>query len=71
MAYGVYPVLTLAAARDVHLQTKRQLKAGIAPMAERQEERQIASLTFRKVAQQWHEQWKIGKPRNTVSSPSR
>lgn len=61
VAYGVYPVLTLAAARDVHLQTKRQLKAGIDPMAERQEERQVASLTFRKVAQQWREQWKIGK----------
>jgi len=61
VAYGVYPVLTLAAARDLHLQTKRQLKTGIDPMAERQEQRQTAELTFQKVAQQWREQWKIGK----------
>lgn len=61
IAYGVYPVLTLAEARERHLQTKRQLKAGIDPMAERQEERQAADLTFQKVAQQWREQWKVGK----------
>jgi len=61
VAYGVYPVLTLAAARELHLQTRRQLKAGIDPMAERQEQRQAAGLTFQKVAQQWRTQWKIGK----------
>lgn len=61
IAYGVYPMLTLAAARDLHLQAKRQLQAGIDPMAERQEERQTAGLTFLKVAEHWREQWSVGK----------
>jgi len=61
IAYGVYPVLTLAAARELHLQAKRQLQAGIDPMAERQEERQTAGLTFLKVAEHWRAQWSVGK----------
>lgn len=61
IAYGVYPILTLAEARERHLHAKRQLKTGIDPMEKRQEERQAADLTFQKVAQQWREQWKVGK----------
>lgn len=61
LSYGVYPVLTLASAREVHLDVKRQIKSGIDPMAEREEERLTNLLTFQHVAKAWREHWKVGK----------
>lgn len=62
MAFGAYPDVTLAGARDA-LDHARKLKAtGIDPMAERKAEKvartQSLENSFEAVARRWWEQWK-------------
>src|SRR5262245_42842232 len=57
LALGVYPSVTLAAAREQRDSAKRQLAAGIDPSARRKQERLQAKIgagnTFRIVADEW------------------
>lgn len=61
ISYGVYPVMTLSAARDAHLAAKRELSEGRDPMAVRKAEKQTDAMTFRVVAEKWFKHWKPGK----------
>jgi integrase len=74
MAFGSYPLVSLADARAAHAAARAQLLHGIDPMAERKAER-IAELDserraepnsdvvnpLREVAAQWFEKWRAGK----------
>jgi integrase len=76
MAFGSYPVTTLAEARVAHAAARSQLLGGADPMAERKAEKNAelelkrraeAETTgdvvnpFRDIAAQWFEKWKVGK----------
>lgn len=61
VSYGVYPVVTLAAARELHIDTKRQINSGIDPMATRRDERATDQNTFQHAAEQWRKHWRTGK----------
>jgi integrase len=68
MSYGVYPEVTITAARDMHDQTRKDLAKGLDPMQERKareekerEENQAVADPFRDVANQWYNWWKTGK----------
>jgi integrase len=59
MAFGVYPLITLAEARDKREEAKKQLAAGKDPAsvkrADKHHAMQNAKNTFRAVALEWHE----------------
>jgi integrase len=73
MALGSYPEVSLANARAAHAEARSKLLKGTDPMAERKAEKGAATLanrtvvtgeavnSFRKVAMQWFEKWKVGK----------
>lgn len=61
ISYGVYPVLTLSAAREAHMMVKRGLAEGRDPMAVRKIEKHADSTTFNTVATKWFAHWKVGK----------
>lgn len=58
ISYGVYPVMTLSAARSTHLTTKQELAGGRDPMAVRKAEKQADAMTFQAVAEKWFIHWK-------------
>ena len=72
MALGVYPVTTLADAREARNKAKKLLAAGKDPSATKKENRKeaerVARNTFRAVALEWHENQK-GKwtPKHAVN----
>jgi integrase len=53
LALGVYPKVTLAAARTQHAQARDLVKQGLDPGAERRS----AATTFEEVARRWHAHW--------------
>lgn len=59
MAFGVYPAVSLAEARERHLEGRLLLSKGIDPMAERkkQDEGVQAFVTFKQVASKWYTHW--------------
>src|ERR1035441_4050408 len=73
MALGSYPGVSLANARAAHAEARSKLLKGTDPMAERKAEKGAATLanqtavageavnSFRKLATQWFEKWKVGK----------
>lgn len=67
ISYGVYPVMTLSAARDTHMAAKRELSAGRDPMAARKAEKQADTKTFKAVAEQWFTHWKPSKTEKHAS----
>jgi integrase len=60
MALGAYPVVTLAMARDRHLDARRVLSSGSDPMEARKAEA-AQGITFREVAEQWYANWRANK----------
>lgn len=65
MALGSYPSITLAAAREKHLEERRRVTSGVDPMAVKKAEK-VAKLiaydhSFANVAEKWHKHWKEGK----------
>jgi integrase len=68
LALGVYPVITLAAAREKHMEARRALAGGIDPAAQRKIEKQTANgkverqagqgIMFGDAAALWYEHWK-------------
>ncbi|AWB35190.1 tyrosine-type recombinase/integrase [Orrella marina] len=67
VSYGTYPVITLAAARELHIDVKRQIASGIDPMAQRKAEKMADALTFGAVAQKWFQHWKPNKTEKHAS----
>ncbi|WP_255772772.1 tyrosine-type recombinase/integrase [Paracandidimonas lactea] len=61
MSFGAYPDVSLAQARELHRQGRAVLATGIDPMAERKAEKQTDTVTFKAVAEKWHQHWKPGK----------
>lgn len=65
LALGVYPTVTLSAAREAREDAKRELAAGRDPSAVKRQ-RKAATVTelentFRSVALEWHEKWRGGR----------
>ncbi|MFC5863219.1 tyrosine-type recombinase/integrase [Acidicapsa dinghuensis] len=60
MAFGAFPVITLAEARVLHLDAKKKVAQGVDPMGKEQQERRT-TLSTADVASQWYEHWKVGK----------
>ena len=56
LSLGIYPTVTLAAAREAHMEARRRLTAGINPAADKQEQKREAqgANTFKSVALRWH-----------------
>jgi integrase len=61
MALGVYPAVTLAAARTSHSQHRKILAGGLDPMVAKRQVENSAALTFEAVARQWHKHWSPSK----------
>ena len=59
LALGIYPILSLAQAREKRDEARRQVAAGTDPGVDRVEKRRVASLnaenTFEAIAREWHE----------------
>ena len=72
MAFGAWPVVTLAEARNRHLAARRLLEQGIDPMAQRKAEkassRIVAGETFEAVAEGWYKHWKGDKNEDHAES---
>ncbi|UWZ81838.1 tyrosine-type recombinase/integrase [Occallatibacter riparius] len=73
LALGAYPVVTLAKAREKHIEARRALDNGIDPAAQRKAEKQSAKGdTFGDIAGLWYEHWKPHKSaRYVVTMDSR
>ncbi len=65
MAFGKYPEVPLALARERHSDARRLLAGGTDPMAERKEaktaERTVAENSFQSISDLWLEHWQDGK----------
>ncbi|WP_158791712.1 integrase arm-type DNA-binding domain-containing protein [Granulicella sp. L60] len=69
MAFGPYPEVTIAKARDLHTRARKALDAGTDPMRERKNEKIAAVIaantakdnSFESVARAWHTHWSKGK----------
>lgn len=75
MTFGRYPEVSLALARERHLEARKLLAVGVNPMAERQA-RKIADLvasgnSFASLAERWLEHWQQGKSSRHVDSVRR
>ena len=74
LALGVYPVVTLAAARDKRLKVKQQIEAGTDPAQARRAAKQQRTIsaenTFEVIAREWHankaDSWKENTSRNVL-----
>ncbi len=74
LALGVYPVVTLAAAREKRLKIKQQIDAGIDPAQSRRAAKQqrtiSAANTFEVIAREWHankeDSWKESTSKNVI-----
>jgi hypothetical protein len=65
MAFGKYPDVSLALARERHRDGRKMLATGVDPMARRRAEKTAARVTnensFASVAASWLEHWQEGK----------
>jgi hypothetical protein len=65
MAFGAYPEITLAMAREKHAEQRRLQKTGVDPMAARKaqkiSEHRAGENSFEKVAARWLKHWREGK----------
>ena len=61
MAFGRYPDVPLALARERHAEARKLLASGVDPMAERKAEKAAEENSFQSVSKLWMEHWKQGK----------
>jgi integrase len=62
LSIGTYPTVTLAAAREAHMEARRKLTAGINPAADKQaQKRTTEGTTFEDVTRLWLQHWKADK----------
>jgi integrase len=75
MSFGKYPAVTLALARDRHLEGRKLLAISIDPMAQRKAEKTVqlssSANSFQSVAARWLEHWGEGKSPRHVDSVRR
>jgi integrase len=75
MALGKYPEVSLAAARERHAASRRQLATGSDPMAVRKAEkvatRASAASSFQSVAGEWMKHWKVDKSAQHIDATQR
>ena len=61
LAFGAYPLIPLAQARDMRAEAKKKLANGIDPGQEKQDiklaRRVSQANSFESVAREWHKQW--------------
>lgn len=71
ISLGVYPDLSLAAARELKREARALVAAGIDPLEHRDREKLLAreeiANTFEQVANEWFDMWKEGKATNTIN----
>ena len=65
LSYGVFPTITLDAARQAHQDAKRLLADGLDPMGQKKLEQ--GRKTFAEVAALWFEHWKTDKAATTAN----
>jgi integrase len=75
LAFGVYPVITLAEAREKRAQARKLLANGSDPgaikQAKKREEKELAANTFEAVAREWHQKQSVKwVPKNTARTLS-
>ena len=62
LSIGTYPTVTLAAAREAHMEARRKIVAGINPAAEKQAQKRTAQCTtFEDAVRLWLPHWKTHK----------
>lgn len=61
MAFGRYPEVSLAQARERHAEARKLLASGVDPMVERKTEKAKEENTFQNVQSRWFEHWRQGK----------
>jgi integrase len=62
LSLGTYPAITLAAAREAHMDARRKVMAGINPAVEKQAQKRVAQgNTFKDVSALWFDQWRADK----------
>ena len=61
MTFGDYPEVTLAQARERHIEARRLQTGGTDPMAERKAEKAAAENSFQSAARLWPAHWQDGK----------
>jgi integrase len=75
MSFGKYPEVTLAMARDRHVEARRQLANGLDPMAQRKAAktaaRNVAENSFHTVAYLWFDHWQAEKSPQHVDATRR
>jgi integrase len=75
MTFGRYPEVSLALARERHLQGCKLLTTGVDPMAERKAVKNAAQIAdesfFANMAERWMEHWQQGKSPRHVDSVRR
>jgi integrase len=75
LAFGVYPVITLAEARERRTQARKLLANGSDPgvikQAKKREEKELSANTFEAVAREWHQKQSVKwVPKNTARTLS-
>ena len=75
MSFGKYPDVSLALARDRHVDARKLLATGIDPMAQRKIEKKVQKVSsensFQSVYTRWLEYWQEGKSPRHVDSVRR
>jgi integrase len=75
MALGPYPTVSLAKARERHLEARQLVEAGIDPMVQRKEEKTAEKAStegsFQTVADLWLTHWRVGKSLRHADSVER
>lgn len=75
MAFGRYPDISLARARERHAEQRKLLAEGVDPMAQRKSEKQAERIatenSFASVAKRWLDHWQHGKSPRHVDSTKR
>ena len=64
MSFGAYPLVSLSAAREAHIEARRTLAKGADPMAGRKAQKEVVPEVvnpFRQVAELWFEKWRTDK----------
>ena len=61
LSYGVFPKVSLALARQKHMEAQNQLQLGTDPSQSKKEKQQALKQDFHNVAEEWYQKWREGK----------
>ncbi len=71
MSLGKYPDVSLALARERHMQARKLLASGTDPMAQRKADKTAAENSLSSVTEKWLQHWQEGKSPRHVDSTRR